>query len=461
MDQGEKNPNTALKALLAAGGVTYEALASCVRVTAAQSGKTLRTNRSAVAHWIAGTAPAPATVPFVVEALCRLLGRPVGAEEIGLAPQSADDLLSWDGDTLAMMGELGRRDLDVERRQALAAAAYSLQALALPGERWWAHRSDESARRSAASGRRVGRGDLEAVREMVAAFSRIDQRHGGGHARTAVVQYLITDVSTYLNGRFIDDQVRSDMFSAASELAYLAGWTAFDNFEHAVAQRYFVTALKLAAEANNPPTAGHALRGMAYQAVDMGHGAEAVNLIEAAMEGKRYSLASPRERAMFGAQLARSQAAAGRHRAAAAALVRAEEDLAADQSGAYEPDRLFIFGEADLTYQRAYALKYCGDLSGAAREFRKSVRARNSTAFARVHAVTLGELGSLQVRQGAIEEACTTWSRALDVVDGIHSARTRKVVQDMRQALSPLRRRGIAAVTRLDRAAAHYLRGAA
>ncbi len=458
MRQRDRTPNTALKALLAGGGVTYDALATCIRMTAAETGRTLRTNRSAVAHWISGTPPAPTTVPVIVEALCRLLGRSLSAAEIGLAQLASDDLISWDADTLAALGELGRRDLDVERRQALAVAAYSLQALALPGDRWWAHRAEKSAHPSGANGRRVGRGDLEAVREMVAAFSRIDQRHGGGHARTAVVQYLITDVSNYLHGRFIDDHVRNDMFSAASELAYLAGWTAFDNSEHAVAQRYFVSALKLAAEANNPPTAGHALRGMAYQAVDLGHGAQAVGLIEAAMEGKRYSLASSRERSMFGAQLARSQAAAGRHKAAAAALARAESDLASDRSRTEEPGRLFIFGEADLTFQRAYTLRDFGDLHGAAREFRRSVRIRNSTAFARVHVVTLGELASLQVRQGAVEEACATWSRALDAMDGIQSARTRRVASDMRQALSPLRRRGIRAVAQLDNRAAAYLR---
>jgi hypothetical protein len=43
------------------------------------------------------------------------------------------------------------------------------------------------------------------------------------------------------------------MFSAASELAYLSGWMAFDNAEHSIAQHYFSVAVKLAAEADDPP----------------------------------------------------------------------------------------------------------------------------------------------------------------------------------------------------------------
>jgi hypothetical protein len=42
-------------------------------------------------------------------------------------------------------------------------------------------------------------------------------------------------------------------------------------------------------------------------------------------------------------------------------------------------------------------------------------------------------------------------------MDGIHSARTRRTVADMRRALSTVRGRGITAVAELDRRAAQYL----
>jgi transcriptional regulator with XRE-family HTH domain len=310
-----------------------------------------------------------------------------------------------------------------------------------------------------AGARSVGRADLEAVRDMVSIFSRVDQRRGGGHARTAVVQYLTSDVARYLRGHFADDQVRREMFSAASELAYLSGWMAFDNAEHALAQHYFAEAVTLALEADDPPMAGHVLRAMAHQAVDLGNARQALDLATASMDGQRYALASPRERALFGVVYARSLAATGQKRAAATALIAAETDLAAAGPGNEEPDRVFFFGEASLAHETACALRDTGDLPGAVQEFSRSVRTRDTATFTRTHAVTLGYLGAVQAGQGAIEEASATWSDALDAMHGINSGRTRQVAVDISSALASYRGRGIAVVADLEARAAAYLAG--
>lgn len=75
-------------------------------------------------------------------------------------------------------------------------------------------------------------------------------------------------------------------------MAYLAGWMAFDASEHRPAQRYFTLAAKLAAEAGDGPLAGHILRAMAHQAVDLGHPRQALDLASASMDPKRYGRAS-------------------------------------------------------------------------------------------------------------------------------------------------------------------------
>ncbi|MFJ6212161.1 Tat pathway signal protein [Streptomyces sp. NPDC092296] len=349
----------------------------------------------------------------------------------------------------------------MDRRHALATTAYSVAALALPGMRWWTRMAEQGADRTSPGARNVGPGDLEAVRDMVSVFSRVDQRRGGGHVRTAVVQYLTSDVAGYLRGSFPDDRVRREMFSTASELSYLAGWMAFDNGEHSVAQHYFTAAVKLAAEADDPPMAGHVLRAMSHQALDLGHPRQALDLAAASVEGRRYTLAGPRERALLGVVHARALAATGQKHAAGAALLRAEKDLSAAEPGSDEPPRVFFFGEASLAHETACTLRDTGDLSAAAREFRRSVRTRKAAAFTRTHAVTLGYLGNVQARQGNVEEACATWSRALDMMDGIHSDRTRQTVVDMRSVLSPFRQRGMRAVAELDTRAASFLAGRA
>jgi transcriptional regulator with XRE-family HTH domain len=253
---------------------------------------------------------------------------------------------------------------------------------------------------------RFGRGDLEAVREMASIFSRIDQRRGGGHARTALVQYLNSDVANYLHGSYTDERVRKDMFSVASELAYLSGWMAFDNAEHSIAQHDFSIAVKLATEADDPPMVGHVLRAMAHQAVDLGHLHQGLDLAAASMDGTRYLLACPRERALFGVVYARALGAAGQASAAAEALIKAEDDLAAATTDDDEPSRVFFFGEASLAHETARTLLDTGDLSGALTEFQRSVRTRKAMSLPRSTSTAV-LFGVIRMLSGLISRCMT------------------------------------------------------
>lgn len=456
-----RNANTRLAGVISETGLSHAQVArAVVRVALENDAQELATvGRSHVSHWVSGSRPSGRSPAMLREALSRRLGRVVTLDEIGLT-SAADEFATspeWRADTLATLADLGRLSVDVERRRVLQAAAYSVAALSLPNPEWWAGTARRPARTGATTSRLIGHGDVEAVRDMAQMFSRVDQRRGGGHARTAVVQYLTSDVSAAMRGRFQSDDVRRSMFSAASELAYLCGWMAFDNAEHAIAQHYFTVAVKLAAEADDPPMAGHVLRAMAHQALELGHRNQALELASASVADARYALASPRERALLGVVYARTLAGAGNRKAAATALTRAEDDLAQASPGDDEPARVFFFGEASLAHETACTLRDSGDLTGATREFRRSVRTRQAASFTRTHAVTLGYLGAVQARQGAIEEACTNWSRALDVMDSIQSARTRQVVLEMRSMLSPLRRRDLRVIAELDSRAVTHL----
>jgi hypothetical protein len=454
----ERTPNTELAAVIDQTGLSHAQIARAVVRVAVESGATesAHIGRSHVSHWVAGSRPSGRAPELLREALSRRLGRSVTVEEIGLGHRAAR-MPDWQVDTLIALADLGRDDVDADRRRLLGAAAYSVAALALPGATWWDSMIGQGAARSGSGGRPVGQHDLEAVRDMVALFSQVDQRRGGGHARTAVVQYLTTDVARLLRGTFRDERVRRETFSASSELAYLCGWMAFDNAEHAIAQHYFTVAVKLAAEADDAPMAGHVLRAMAHQAVDLGHPQHALDLAVASIEGRRYRDACSRERSLLGVVHARALAASGQRKAAAVALLRAETDLAAACEDDNEPSRVFFFSEASLAHESAATLRDVGDLHGAVRMFKHSVATRKATAFARTHAVTLGYLGAVHARRGALDEACATWSQALDAMEGIRSGRTRRVAEDIHATLGPFRQRGLRTVAELDTRAADYL----
>ncbi|MFI1416328.1 Tat pathway signal protein [Streptomyces sp. NPDC020707] len=419
-----------------------------------------RTARQHVQHWVDGHEPSGQAPIIMCEALSRRLRRVVTASEAGFtAPNSpSQGAMDWRVDPLIALNDLGSTDLDPDRRSLLRGGVYSAAALALPAESWWVEMAKEPLNAERKGTQRVGRGDVESVREMTLAFSRMDQRRGGGHGRSALVEYLRSDVARYLVGKFPDDRVRRDMYSAAAEGAYLSGWMAFDNGEHDVAEPYFALGLKLAARSGDAPLSGHILRAMAHQALDLGLVNKALELSSASVARQRYESATPRERALLGVVHARCLAASGQKTAAAKALLRAEGDLRSAHDGIEEPTRTFFFGQASLAHETACTLRLLDDQKGAIGQFGRSVRTRGA-AFKRTHAVTLGYLGATQISAGSVEEACATWSRALDAMEqGIYSGRARQRVVEMRQLLSPYRRRGIPSAVELETRAVDYLR---
>ncbi|KAB7835520.1 Tat pathway signal protein [Streptomyces mobaraensis] len=446
--------NTRLAAALREVGWSQEQTAQHFARAAREAGAVELTGatRSHIAQWVRGVQPSGQAPRILCETLSRGLGRVVTPAELGLTTgESTGQQGPWSTDPLRALVDIGGKDLDMERRRILAGTAYSVAALTLPDAAWWEQAPQQARERRPLTPRTADAADVDSVREMAAFFSRRDQRRGGADGRAALVAYLRTDIATYLSGRFTTEQVRREMFTAGGEMAYLAGWTAFDASEHGLAQQYFALALRLAAEADDAPLAGHILRAMAHQAVDLHHTNAAVDLADASLQQGRYAQAGPREKALLGVVHARALAVAGRKDDALAACLRAEDDLSNARAGDDEPGRVWFFAEASLAHETACTLRDLGDLAAAEREFRRSVRTRRRQTFARTHSVTLGYLGAVQASQGSLEAACATWHQALDAMGGIHSGRARETVVQMRRSLSPFRRRGgDSAATALD-----------
>ncbi|WP_406400833.1 Tat pathway signal protein [Streptomyces uncialis] len=454
--------NTRLAEVIRETGWPQTQVATHFLRVAAKAGadELLTVSRSHVSMWVGGTRPEGRAVAVLYETFSRKLGRVVTPAQIGLAPVEEEQRTgSWDIGTLTALSELGGTQMDIARRRLLKTSAYSAVGTALPPDTWWDQALTDAQARQPLSRDRVTGAHVEAVRDAHAHYSRGDQLLGGRAGRSALTAYLHTDVADYLAARIPSEQLRKDLMSGAGELAYLVGWMSFDSAEHGRAQHYFRLALRMAAEADDAPLAGHILRAMSHQAADLGHSRDAVNLASASVERKRYTAAGPRERALIGVVHARALAADGQRRAAVAALRRAEDDLtAADPAAGAEPQRVFFFGEASLASQTAHTLTALGDLDGAGRQFTRSVRTRRAQTFRRTHSVTLGYLGAVQVKQGALDAAIGTWTEALDAMEGVHSGRATETVVQMRRALSPFRHRGNQAAGALDDRARTLLR---
>jgi hypothetical protein len=444
-ERGVVMRNQSLADLIQEAGYTYEALARAVARVAAENGDHgLRTNRSAVAHWVKGVTPAASTPTYLAEALSRRLGRPLSPADIGFdAPSRLP--APYDPDPTALT-TLCRADLatPVVRRSVLFSAAL------LPLSAAWLRDADDRGRRARAAGSpMIGEAEIVTVRQITKAFNIADETLGGGHGRDAVVQYLLTDVAAYLRGRFRDEQTRAAMYGAAAELAYLAGWKAHDMQLEGIAQRYYTHALQLAHDAVDSGHTAWVLRILAHQALDLHQTSESVDLADHAWRISS-GLVSPATESLFAITAARAHAAAGSPQAAAAALHKAEDGLTNGLDDV--PSWAALAGNvaATVTSNAGKTFAELGEHHRAESRFTSSAGLRAEEGFRRAGALNLTQVAESQAAQGHADEACETWTSALGLMPGVSSARHRAAVGRARGYLRQYTRRKVPGAASVD-----------
>ena len=436
-------------------GLTHEQLATDVRRVALEAGESLRTNKSAVTHWMGGRPPAPRTAAYIAEALSRRLGRHLtpadfGWEDPGQNSDRADATLGLGigpdpVDTVRRVGEA-----DINRRKVLTGAAYSVAAAALPlGLPQAAEAQDRGA---TANSRRVGPSDIATVRSMLAAFTTIDERQGGQHGRSAVVQYLRSDVADITRGRFAKEAHRAEALGTAASVAYLAGWKAYDAGEHGLSQRYYLQALALTREGGHRLHEAWILRIMAHNGMDIFRPEHTLDLAGAAL-ARVDGRADPGLLSLFVITHARALGIAGRG-TEAAVQVRRAQDLALRGQDEELPYWAALWGrpKATVASHTAKTFRSLGDHANAERQYAAATRGydRSTDDRSRITALSLASQGKEQAAQGHLEQACGTWDRALTYFDGVYSDRALKEVSSIRRQLAVFDRRGVGAASQLD-----------
>ncbi|WP_327591596.1 hypothetical protein [Streptomyces chartreusis] len=456
----QRTANHQLKKLIDESGMAYDAVARAVRAVASESGQLLGTNRSAVHHWIKGAEPSGLTPGYLAEVLSRRLGRWITREDLGLgSPASGEDEsigLTLDFDPIETLTAIG--EADVNRRRFLAASAFSLAATALPLETV----QEAAARSRTISGGAVaGHADVAAVRDMVKLFMDMDEKHGGAHGRSAFVQYLVTDIASLCRGRFADEQVRAEALSVASAGAHLAGWKAYDSGEQGLAQRYYMQslALALARASGVPGQDGFVMRTMSQQGMKLHRAEHCLALAESGW-AKAKGQVDAQVEALFAVTHAHALAKTGQRQAALAGVDHAHTALAAGmRTGDEVPFWALVWGPPAATVhsRSAKVFETLGDRGNSARSYATAVASRPGATYARIIALDLVAEAEQQAKQGSIEQACTTWDRAIDTMAGVKSTRTLKAVRSLRSDLRPYRSRGVRVAAELDERARRFL----
>jgi tetratricopeptide (TPR) repeat protein len=279
--------NQSLEDLLAEAAYdrSHAAFARQVNTAGARDhGLILRYDGASVYWWLRGRRPEQPGPELIATVLSARLHRQVNVAELGFAGRDGerDGLLfpATVPEAVETASALWRRF--GRRGRPTTVAPFVTSAAIEAGWRWHFDPPDSSIARAA--GRRVTGMDVEMLRGCFDQFLELDRRHGGGHARTFLADFLTRDVAPLLRGSYTDP-VGRDLFAVAAELTGMAGFMSYDISEHGAAQRAFIQALRLSKASGDRSYGAHILANLATQAVFLDLPGEAVRLSRAATDG--------------------------------------------------------------------------------------------------------------------------------------------------------------------------------
>jgi hypothetical protein len=224
------------------------------------------------------------------------------------------------------------------------------------------------------------------------------------------------------------------LYEAAAEQLYLLGWMAFDNGEHALAQRYLIQSLRLAQAAGSPELSAHVLAGLSDQATLTGHPDHAVQLAKAGRAG----LAQGHSEACLAdlwALQARAEGAMGDAKAAASSVYLSETAFAnVDHDN--EPEWARFIDPAYLNGEYAHTFRDLERPDEAAHFARLSITESERQNRARRGSMAQAALSRSALDNHDLEAAASAGMAAAKLAATVKSSRSVEAVADLRTRLS-------------------------
>lgn len=432
--------NVALERLLAQAGWTPENLGDRLNELGAALKLRAHVHRRTPRRWVYAdsgrTAPCTPREPWpalVCHLLHQRLGEPIRPETLGwTSPGSlryvpADDGFGavWSASgAVAALAQVVDADL-MERRHFLALTGLSLTAVA--------HQWLFDPARIAASllGKRVNHALVDDLEGVVAARRRMDDALGGVTLLPAVREDLRVVVTMLRNSAYHEDVGRR-LYAVAAELGRLAGWLAFDAKQPALAQRFFLAAVRSAHLSGDRAIGANILGFMSIQAAFSDSPRDAITLAETALNAEPEL--TPAVAASLHARMALGAAYAGELDISQRAQDRAFERLA-DAVPEHEPEWIYWFTDADAHGIAGQSLLTLGKPAEAEPHLRRTL-ALLDPKFNRDRAGWLCHLAMAQLGMGALEHACGTASEAGALIRLLNSPSAASRLAEFRAAAS-------------------------
>ncbi len=321
----------------------------------------------------------------------------------------------------------------MDRRGFLIATGGTVTAA---GEQWLT--SDPAPATGRPAGRlAVGHQMVDHLDQRLDHVRRMDDAVGGGTLRAMAAEEL-RGVDRLLRQARYSSDVGRRLHSTVAEAARINGWLAFDAGQHAAAQRYYLTSLRAARAVDDQVTGANTLAFMAIQTYSVGEPSDAVRLVDVAQEGLG-SAGTPRLKAMLHFRKARAYSKVGDRTACARHLDAARQEHA---QGTHDDDPAWCYwiDEWEIEYSAGSSALDLGDPATALGHFEGALApAFGAGGRHRDHAQVLVRAAEAHLAGGDVETACDRAGRAVDLLDGVSSARSTGSLDSFRGRLSPHR----------------------
>jgi transcriptional regulator with XRE-family HTH domain len=347
-----------------------------------------------------------------------LVSAPIGLSDVDVS-------LWWaPADTVEIVSQFTRRDLSLDRREVagmLTGVVFG-SALLDPLEHWLSGGTEKPRAGRPGS---VGYQEVEQIENAARIFRDWDDQFGGGLRRKAVVGQLneVADLLQYSH----PVKIKWRLFGAMAHLSETAAIMSWDSGHQALAQRYYVLALRASRAAGDRAFGANVMAAMARQLLYLGHANDALELVRLAQDdSKGYATASVRS--MLYTREAWAYAKLGRISAFRRATGKAEDALT-EAKPAEDPYWITYFDVAELEGTTGGRLR---ELALQDKRLADETVERISQAIAlrrpgRLRSSALDQIGLVEVRliQGEMEEASRLGHRAAALVEQTPSDRVR------------------------------------
>ena len=280
---------------------------------------------------------------------------------------------------------------------------------------------------------RIGMDAIDGLQARLTHLSRLDDMLGSGKLRDLAAAELNL-LTSLLTDTTHSPRVEQHLYGLAAEASRLSGWLSYDSGHHTAAQRYYLTALRASATADDVLVGANTLAFMAIQHYSVGTPQDAVDLTRTARTTLKRRT-TPKTLAILHAREARAHAKLHDQRRCAPALDAAFTALTTTSDD--EPPWCYWINTTEIHMLAGSCALDLGDAHRALHHFTTAHTTFDTTTYPAGAAIYLARTAQAHLTLGDLDAAGHHATQALRCHTTIDSARGDETLTTLRDDLTP------------------------